>query len=565
MSTKQATTKTISDMTVLKGDKLKKELIDVMLDKDTYVLMSDLKKYAEGEELIVSVDKRYKSDPSGLYKATSSNNKAVISDDTGEPGENGQISYFSENIDTLEIRSNTALTSLTIPSTITNCDLKNLSLLTKLKDLTIEMNYQLYNQTATSLENNVVYPRSLTNLKLIDKTGFNADSIQGLPYDNSYITTLSKITYPTSDVFFIQNQLSNLTNLKELTLGSNTKVLPPRFCYKMNNLTKINNCENIQVIRNDALYYAKDAVLDSPDNVVIVDDNGMRETGIEHIDHHWNNLKYIGEDGFNFSRKLLTVDFGIRGHYLCLGDEAFSSCHELKSVNFNGLKLISLAHANKERGYQWFVNCYELEYVNLGLSCDSIPISCFGDCSSLCQVVLPRSVGEYGDSMFSNCLSLPSVHLYITGDTKYIGAQLFHGCRSLKTIKFTICKGASQNAGGYRHLYSGGREGEIQELIERGWTNTSNIYNKYEEYNSLDKFWLVEALDHGRYNPTQHVDKQITIEVTFDSDITNSTEDMDLKTAWRNLIQDTVQFYNFNKENTESHPSGIGYSIEFKN
>lgn len=565
MSTKQATTKTISDMTVLKGDKLKKELIDVMLDKDTYVLMSDLKKYAEGEELIVSVDKRYKSDPSGLYKAISSNNKAVISSDAGEPGENGQISYFSENINTLEIGSNTVLTSLTIPSTITDCDLKNLSLLTKLKDLTIEMNYQLYHQTATNLGNKEFYPRSLTNLKLIDKTGYTADSIQGLPYDNSYITTLSKITYPTSDVFFIQNQLSNLTNLKELTIASSTKVLPPRFCYKMNNLTKINNCENIQVIRNDALYYAKDAVLDSPDNVVIVDDNGMRETGIEHIDHHWNNLKYIGEDGFNFSRKLLTVDFGIRGHYLCLGDEAFSSCHELKSVNFNGLKLISLAHANKERGYQWFVNCYELEYVNLGLSCDSIPISCFGDCSSLCQVVLPRSVGEYGDSMFSNCLSLPSVHLYITGDTKYIGAQLFHGCRSLKTIKFTICKGASKNAGGYRHLYSGGREGEIQDLIARGWTNTSNIYNKYEEYNSLDKFWLVEALDHGRYNPTQHVDKQIIIEVTFDSDITNSTEDMDLKTAWRNLIQDAVQFYNFNKENTESHPSGIGYSIEFKN
>ncbi len=105
-------------------------------------------------------------------------------------------------------------------------------------------------------------------------------------------------------------------------------------------------------------------------------------------------------------------------------DNAFHDCQLLKSVSFESLMNL---------GEGIFVNCINLEKVEIPQSIINIPKRTFQGCSALAFVNLPETVARIDDEAFSGCgieyISIPDSLLYL-------GNSAFKGCSNLRKVSF---------------------------------------------------------------------------------------------------------------------------------
>ncbi len=110
--------------------------------------------------------------------------------------------------------------------------------------------------------------------------------------------------------------------------------------------------------------------------------------------------------------------------YDIIGNDAFSGCNSLKSVNIPSSVI--------EIGASAFSNCNSLESVNIPSSVTAIGYSAFSDCGSLINVNIPSSVTQIESCVFMYCTSLTSVN--IPSSVTSIGDLTFYDCSGLRSI-----------------------------------------------------------------------------------------------------------------------------------
>jgi hypothetical protein len=102
---------------------------------------------------------------------------------------------------------------------------------------------------------------------------------------------------------------------------------------------------------------------------------------------------------------------------------AFQYCKELKTVSMPGVQVL---------GNAAFMQCVQLEQVNLPDSLLVIGSHAFNGCVALREVTIPTNVTELGERAFNGCESLLVVQLPNT--VKAVGGYAFNGCTALRQL-----------------------------------------------------------------------------------------------------------------------------------
>jgi len=119
----------------------------------------------------------------------------------------------------------------------------------------------------------------------------------------------------------------------------------------------------------------------------------------------------------------VTLPAGVLG----IGDGAFMSC--------TGLKAMSLPNSVASLGNYTFENCISLTNITLSPNIASIGTNDFGLCFKLTGITLPAGITNIGDFAFDNCTNLPGVT--IPGSVTSIGNLAFYNCENLTNVTLT--------------------------------------------------------------------------------------------------------------------------------
>ena len=107
-----------------------------------------------------------------------------------------------------------------------------------------------------------------------------------------------------------------------------------------------------------------------------------------------------------------------------IGEEAFSKCEKLTSVN--------IPESVTKIGNNAFRGCAALTSVNISESVTKIGNEAFSGCTALTSINISNSVTWIGEYAFSGCTALTSIT--IPNSVTWIGDWVFSGCKNLKEI-----------------------------------------------------------------------------------------------------------------------------------
>ena len=93
---------------------------------------------------------------------------------------------------------------------------------------------------------------------------------------------------------------------------------------------------------------------------------------------------------------------------------------------------LTIGNAVKSIGTSAFASCANLNSVIVGSAVATIGSSAFSSCTNLTSVTLGNSVATIGSSAFSSCTSLPSITL--PKSVKSVGSNAFASCSKLTTV-----------------------------------------------------------------------------------------------------------------------------------
>ncbi len=152
------------------------------------------------------------------------------------------------------------------------------------------------------------------------------------------------------------------------------------------------------------------------------------------------SVKSIGAYAF---AKTACTDFSLPDRVTEIGEGAFESCHNFRTLNLpRDLKKIGnrafydcllsgnldIAYNVTEIGDYAFYGCTSLTKLSLTSSLQRIGAYAFSGCKSLnCELAIPSSVTEIGDGAFKDCSYL-SGKLILPANLKKIGSKTFQNC-----------------------------------------------------------------------------------------------------------------------------------------
>lgn len=141
--------------------------------------------------------------------------------------------------------------------------------------------------------------------------------------------------------------------------------------------------------------------------------------------------------------KTACTDFSLPDRVTEIGEGAFESCHNFRTLNLpRDLKKIGnrafydcllsgnldIAYNVTEIGDYAFYGCTSLTKLSLTSSLQRIGAYAFSGCKSLnCELAIPSSVTEIGDGAFKDCSYL-SGKLILPANLKKIGSKTFQNC-----------------------------------------------------------------------------------------------------------------------------------------
>ena len=155
----------------------------------------------------------------------------------------------------------------------------------------------------------------------------------------------------------------------------------------------------------------------------------------------------MGNEAFSGCTALTKVTFG--SSLTTMGNAIFSGCTALTEIaipdavttigtgTFSGctkLTKVVLGNGVKSLGEKIFYGCTSLTQVTLGTNVTTIGNMAFSGCTALSQITLPESVISIGESTFSGCSALTEIIL--PNSVRLIGENAFSGCSALEKVTF---------------------------------------------------------------------------------------------------------------------------------
>ncbi len=158
-----------------------------------------------------------------------------------------------------------------------------------------------------------------------------------------------------------------------------------------------------------------------------------------------NSIKTIGADAFTDCTGLTSIN--LPNSLNTIGERAYSECTGITSLDIpnsvttiaefafyrcHGIKSISIPTSVTSIGQAAFYECESVSSVTIPNSISVLSQNLFMNCSGLTEVNIPNSVTEIGDGVFLGCTSLATVS--IPKSVVSIGSWAFSGCENLETI-----------------------------------------------------------------------------------------------------------------------------------
>ena len=153
------------------------------------------------------------------------------------------------------------------------------------------------------------------------------------------------------------------------------------------------------------------------------------------------SVKSIGAYAF---AKTACTDFSLPDRVTEIGEGAFESCHNFRTLNLpRDLKKIGnrafydcllsgnldIAYNVTEIGDYAFSGCTSLTKLSLTSSLQRIGANAFNGCKNLkCELAIPSTVTEIGDGAFKECSNLYGT-LTLPANLKKIGSKTFQNCK----------------------------------------------------------------------------------------------------------------------------------------
>lgn len=351
----------------------------------------------------------------------------------------------------------TAVTSVTIPKTITSLGRMLFEGCRSLKEVHIEA-------SVTTLEKqtfrNCAALRRVTlpeGLKVIQETAFE------------YCVSLEHITLPQSLQYLHNGAFGHCYALREIELPAEVKKLGKWLFQDCQSLTRAVLPEGLTELPDD-LFRACERLrevtiprkvrvicssafegcwalteIDLPPRVRELEYGVFRNcTGLERITLP-ENLGVISSFVFSNCKKLKSIR--LPRTMTRIGANAFENCVSLRTVempnslrdlhigafeNCAALRSITLPQSLKEIDSTVFKNCTALEEVTLPPFIQRIGNYAFYNCAALRHVDIPITLASIGPSAFQGCTALTSMDL--PEIIQHIGGRAFEGCTALKTV-----------------------------------------------------------------------------------------------------------------------------------
>lgn len=336
--------------------------------------------------------------------------------------------YVVDEIAANAFIGNTAITSVTLPSTIARIGSDAFRRCSFLKDVhasTLKswMTIDFENEKATPLSNgatllidgvplaHLVVPESVTTINRY--SFFDCMSLTEAEIGDQ-VTAIEPFAF------------DGCENLSRVSLGNSIKSIGMNAFNICVSLTDINIPQSVQSIGAACFYGC----------------SSLKEVGLP------ESLTEIPTLAFSGCQSLTDLSFlprSIRG----IGEYAFYNCTGLRQANlpdgvdsigqyaFSGCSSLENAfipNNNASLGEFVFIECHALKSIRLPQSLDSIPNGLFCDCTALTDVIIPPTVTRIGDYAFGDCFSLP--YIEFPEGLEHIGALSFYGCRLLKSLEF---------------------------------------------------------------------------------------------------------------------------------
>jgi uncharacterized repeat protein (TIGR02543 family) len=318
--------------------------------------------------------------------------------------------------------SNTSVTSVTIPSSVTTLAQKAFQNCTQLTSATI-------GNGVTSI-------------------GVNA-------FESC--ANLTNITIPNSVTSIEENAFNNCTSLISANLGSGVTGIGTgafRACKSLTSITIPNSVTSIGAVAFEMCFSLSSVTVGS----------GVASIGDSAFDYCWslpsisvdsNNPSYSSENGILFN-KLKTIlikcpttkagSYAIPNSVTTIANRAFSECYYLTAVSIPnsvisignytflrcGLTSATLGNGVTSIGHSAFYGCAGLTSITIPNNVTSIATDAFRECIGLISVTIPDSVISFGGSAFADCTSLRNATIGI-GVTS-IESYTFSNCTSLTSV-----------------------------------------------------------------------------------------------------------------------------------
>ena len=371
------------------------------------------------------------------------------------------ISPLYTSIAAETFKGNTALTSITIPSSVTSIGIdafkgcypevfKNNSQVT-----TAELGYVFGQENFHELE--TLAGKAITELSISPLYS----SIDVIAFYGK--TTLTKVTIPSSVTSIGDGAFYYCTGLESITIPSSVTTIRG---YTFSDCTSL---ESITI----------------PSGVTSIEEGAFNNcSGLESITIP-SSVTSIGEDAFSgccpsefINNSGVTVEFEFTSDsyqklgspanltvpaiYTSIRNNALSCCDNLESVTFEeGSKLTAI-------GNYAFGNCSNLVSITIPDSVTSIGEEAFYYCDNLKSITIPDSVISIGEKAFYYCTKLESVTFEDESKLATIGKEAFRNCIGLKSITLP----SSLTSLGEKAFYSCEKLGSI--TIPSGVTSISD-------------------------------------------------------------------------------------------
>ena len=354
-----------------------------------------------------------------------------------------ETTYNVVEIDESAFEGCTALSTITLPNSITSIGIKAFKGCTNLTSVTIP--------GVTSIGGNAFQGCiSLTSITIPS----GVTSIGGSAFNGC--TELTSITIPGGVTTISGRAFKGCTKLSSVTILQGVTTIKANAFDGCTALTSITLPSSITTIQQYAFSNSGLTSITIPSDVATIDDYTFSNCAALSTITLPNTITKIGQYAFNNCAALSTIT--LPTDLTTIGNHAFDGCTNLTTITIpDGVTSIN--------NYA-FSNCTSLETITLPNNLTTIGLYAFSNCAALSSIDLPNNLTTINEYAFENCTALTSITLPInfsSGDRRpYIG------CTNLQAIYVAEGNSSLSSEDGvlYNHdktalcIYPAGKSGE---------------------------------------------------------------------------------------------------------